>query len=245
MSRSAGSFADFFPAAPSVIQQKQKKAALGHQQRKPRSSESSRAEDNHVNGSSRSPHPTATQPSLARLAASLTDHAADDEDKSQLNGELRDMLDGVGSASSLNSVVSSVFSNSAPTENAMHHTTGIGSLALTPLTIVESSPPEKAPSPQKDAIKPTKSLTNGGASSGRQESDNAAAISHTNAAIERTRFHKRLLPRPGTGKVKGVRTVYDPELDHKLATKDKKTVKPRYKQFGEEVCGQGRCTVQT
>jgi len=40
---------------------------------------------------------------------------------------------------------------------------------------------------------------------------------------------------PLLGESRGTKIVYDPELDEKLALKDKRKVKPRYRSFGEEV----------
>lgn len=41
--------------------------------------------------------------------------------------------------------------------------------------------------------------------------------------------------RPPQGHVKGFRCLFDPELDETIPTKERKKLKPRYKNFGEEV----------
>jgi len=40
---------------------------------------------------------------------------------------------------------------------------------------------------------------------------------------------------PGPGEPRGEKIVYDPDLDSKLAMKDKRKVKPRYEPLAEEV----------
>jgi len=40
---------------------------------------------------------------------------------------------------------------------------------------------------------------------------------------------------PPAGKSRGMKLLYDPDLDPDLAVKDKRKAKPRYGSFGEEV----------
>lgn len=232
MSRQAGSFADFFPAAPSVIQQKQKKAALDRQQRKSRSSEPTRADDALTNGSTFSPHSSVPQ-SLMQYAATFPQNPSDQDDRDPLNGELGDMLNGVGSASSLNSVGSSIFSNPVHNENGQHRGTGLGSLTLTPLTTHESSPPEKMSSPDKCLVNSIKPHLNGGGFRNSNESVTATAIEQPGIAAVPS--NNPIQARPGPGQAKGQRASYDPELDFHTTSKERRKGKPKYKKFGEEV----------
>jgi len=242
MSRSAGSFADFFPAAPSVIQQRQKKAALDRQHGKSRTSEPTRVEDTRTDGPALPDHPASTHTN-AHNAAEFTNGTSDHEGKYHLTGEAGDMLNGVGSASSLNSVVSSVFSNPTHAENGHHNGVGLGSLALTPLTNHESSPPEKISSPRKNGINHAQPQALGARPGSLAQQNVTAGPQWIKTESDLPLQSTRIQTRPGHGHAKGVKAVYDPELDTKISSKEKRKLKPRYKKFGEEVCWKW-CAVQ-
>jgi len=242
MSRSAGSFADFFPAAPSVIQQRQKKAALDRQQGKPRSSEPTRAEDTLAQGPVSSSY-TASTHTNPQQVADFPNGTSDHEDKYHLNGEGGDMLNGVGSASSLNSVVSSVFSNPTHAENGHLHGPGVGCLALTPLTNHESSPPEKMPSPRKNGVHPAKTQASDVRPGSFTQHNAAASPQWTKTEPNLPPPSTRVQVRPGHGQAKGSKATYDPNVDDNLTPDEKRRSRPKYKKFGEEVCWKW-CTVQ-
>lgn len=144
-----------------------------------------------------------------------------------------DVLNTVGSASSLSSTASSVFSNTI----ASHAPDGTLSnmSALTPLTNAESSPSNgKMPSPRS-----TK-RTYDDMRNGETDSPFLASIADSRAASRtitpvQTPPENKLQARPGPGEVKGLKITLDPVLDHKVSSKERKTLKPTYREFGAEV----------
>ncbi|KAK4979439.1 histone methyltransferase set1 [Elasticomyces elasticus] len=135
-----------------------------------------------------------------------------------------DVLNGIGSASSLASNASSIFS--APSSRHL------GASSLTPLTNTDSSPPSKTADPRLNK-KPYGSMS----------ASNGLLVGATTALPPR--HSRNLTPepsppqdrpslRPPQGEAKGYRAVYDPELDGKLSKDQKKKVKVRTKQFGAE-----------
>ncbi|KAF2149817.1 histone H3-K4 methyltransferase Set1 [Myriangium duriaei CBS 260.36] len=143
------------------------------------------------------------------------------------NGDPGDLLNGVGSASSLGSSATSVFSSSLPPN-------GINGKSVlwnsTPLTSSESSPP-KIFSPLPTGT-PGKSRLNGvthpdlAPISSRPQSTNATPLPSPP--------RDRKSARPPPGEIKGYRAVWDPELDGKLGKEEKRKMKPKLKQFGSE-----------
>ncbi|KAF2842648.1 histone H3-K4 methyltransferase Set1 [Patellaria atrata CBS 101060] len=209
MSR-ASAFEAFFPnAAPSVLQQKRKR--LQEQERWHEKTKGSPAHQENYQ-------------------SNTTSREDDDPPKS----ESGDLLNGVGSASSLASTVSSVFSSgghSAPNMSSYPGATA-NVHALTPLTNNDFSPPGKTSSPHtikphNDAMYIDNTLSQDIATANRSHStSNAITPIHTPP-------EPNLQARPGPGEVKGFRLTYDPELDEKLPPKDRRKVKARYKTFGE------------
>ena len=145
-------------------------------------------------------------------------------------------MNGVGSANSLSSSApSSVFSHpqldmSAATQYA---TGASGPPALTPVTNTESSPPAKMPSPR--AAKRTYDQMQNGVSPPRVHDASSQNASETITPIQ-TPPDPPKEARPGPKDVKGIKCTYDPELDEKLSSSDRKRYKARYKAFGAEVC---------
>jgi [histone H3]-lysine4 N-trimethyltransferase SETD1 len=243
MSRiSSGSFADFFPSAPSVLQQKRKRGAHDRHAKSP----------THANASScLTPPTTAGGPREQRHvphAEVVPKQELEQEGKgsSPEDNELRrrdtgDLLNGVGSASSLTSTASSVFSSN----NNGSATVGYKGLAsdlhaLTPITNAESSPPGKALSPRLANAYLEKVSLARSTNHDRREKDGIARGAAT-ITPNSTPPQVRLQARPGPGEVKGFKTTYDPELDPKLSSKDKKKAKVRRETFGQEVCNVVLC----
>lgn len=134
-----------------------------------------------------------------------------------------DMLRDVGSASSLASAASSVFthnSHAAAQNRKLSAPNG-----LTPLTNhTDHSSPPKGNSPRHSRT-----------AADMASLDGVVASSHvpaSNVTPERPR-RTQMLPPPGT--VKGYRAVWDPELDGKLSKEERKRATFRKRDFGAEV----------
>ena len=225
MSRN-GTFEGFFPSAPSVQQQKRKRAALDRERLE--------APPDGTTDGVRSPigiEPPAQHQNVKRpRLSSCTGH---DEHPNVIN-EPGDLLNGVGSASSLHSTTSSVFSNGGQVPGSNQYGAGNSSHAQTPLTAPESSPLDKTHTPHQS--KPL----NTSAPTGNAESE---------FPENQERQHQHLVPpcatnrierpsaRPGVGEIKGEKVVYDPDLDRKLSSKERRNpnLKVRYMKFGEKV----------
>lgn len=147
--------------------------------------------------------------------------------------ETGDLLNGVGSASSLASTVSSVFSHGGVPGMAPHSGVLAQNHTLTPLTTSDSSPPGKTLSPRSAKIVADHACA-------KDEDAPTMPGQGSNVASKTiTPMHtppeSRPQARPGPGEEKGAKLVWDPELDDKLSAKDKKRFKPKYKVFGVEV----------
>lgn len=149
-----------------------------------------------------------------------------DSDETQPS-ESGDLLRGLGSASSLTSTASSVFSNN---NNASAHTRHVSTAnGLTPLTSHTDSSPAKGNSPHVSA---DMAARNGAFSI--PSSHGPLASAHTPDLSAPPLLERRaMLPPPG--KAKGYRVVWDPELDGKLSKEERKRATPRKKEFGTEV----------
>ena len=229
MSRSSKGFADFFPTAPSVLQQKRSKASQDRRTHRP----------SHANPFQHShPLPTPPAPSEGELegSVSVTGHTNGDlngvprtltqDDNECSNG---DIAHEVGSASST-STASSVFS-AGPREVSMGYPGLQKSTSLTPLTNIDSSPrwngmhssPKRLPHDQH-----LSTIALGSPSTPPLSDSNNLGLDHELPS-------KRPHPRPGKGEIKGFKAMYDPDLDSALRGKEKKSRLAQYKPFGEEV----------
>ncbi|MCJ1477942.1 histone methyltransferase set1 [Lambiella insularis] len=237
MSRASKGFADFFPTAPSVIQQKRSRT-VQHRKR-PKSSadeepsSSALSASVHVNTENAAP----SGPPLAngtRIEGTVTEPSPPTQE--ELESIQGDLLNGVGSASS-SSTTSSVFSSHNHANGPSHGNGNRGHLlaTLTPLTNIDSSPPARNKSPP--------ALTKKTSHTGAHGHSDALSALPVDTEIEL--FSTTLTPisspgshhsnaRPGKGEPKGVRTVYDPDLDKKLTTKEKKGRKAQFVTFGEQ-----------
>ena len=239
MSRASKGFADFFPTAPSVLQQKRSRAA---QHRKRQQSPPVENIDSTSRGS-------------GITASEVTEVIADDGDLDHgphLNGTAceeamsdftpvvhdegdfahGDLLNGVGSASS-SSTTSSIFSTNHRTLGIANHGGVHQSTTLTPLTNTDSSPPGIHKSPSHNKLDSFINIGMG-TSARTPDSNHRAPTPEALTPISSPR-PDRSQARPAKGDVKGIKAVYDPELDKKLTSKERKGRKVQYKVFGEEV----------
>jgi histone-lysine N-methyltransferase SETD1 len=165
-------------------------------------------------------HNTSSDPRLP----SSNQYTSPDSDEMQ-HSDSGDLLRGIGSASSLNSTASSVFSHNS---NALAGNRK-ASLAngYTPLTNHSVSSPSKGDSPHH---------TKSGAA--MASSNGIAATSHlpttaTTPDLPTQTTRPQMLPLPGCQR--GVRCVWDPATDRKLSSEERKRAQPRHKVFGTEV----------
>ncbi len=224
MSRASGaSFAQFFPSAPRAAKDKAK--------------EREKVKSQGIDSPSFRP--------VADSKVSLSFPRADDAAVSRPGGEIKppppvngvaplaedneslqgDLLNGVGSASSHTSTVSSGFS--APAQQSNMSTLGgpRNVSSLTPLTNIESSP-VPAESPQyKSGLHTTdpNDLTNAIA-----VETNSALHAYPPVEAPHIPTDSRVYARDPNKGVKGIKCTYDPLLD-KTATKKAKAI---YKEFG-------------
>ncbi|KAI9810506.1 MAG: histone methyltransferase set1 [Phylliscum demangeonii] len=240
MSRAAAGFADFFPTAPAVLQQKQR---LRHRQAVLERQRAKTKADDHLRApvaESHSPTPATTAlpapaalshpepPSQGRPGAGrsrLDGPSPAVEEYEPLQG---DLLNGVGSASSHTSTASSIFSTLAAGSAPGLVSTA---LALTPLTNTESSPPGQSSSPPfsnaavaalKYGLRLDEPLFPTPLSNNLPTKDEGQA----QLSSGRRRF-ARLFKRP----VQGSKCTYDPELDKTITSKDRRKTKPVYEDF--------------
>ena len=239
MSRaSAAGFADFFPAAPRAAKNKAKE----------RQRTKSKALD------SPSITPVSAQQDGNAILRPRDESRQSDRGGDGINGAGSetaipalddndsppgDLLNGVGSASSHTSTISSVFS--APTATSTFG--GPSNLnILTPLTTDDSSPPGKAMSPQPSTTASATVLSRD------HDADRLSPKTHLAApqlqSPEQISLTSRIHIRDPNRGVKGEICTYDPWLDPKLVTEKekKKGGKPIYKSFGL-VCTQSAGSV--
>lgn len=222
MSRPVGSkFAEFFPTAPSVIQQRKISKSVEYSKTRPAGGDESSSHGLSKNSASRrapSPQISSTPRSTKHDLSSKTDVLPTSaEDLEQVTG---DLLNGVGSASST-STASSVFSSNL-THSAMSSTNGAHFNTLTPLTNSDGSPRGKI-------VSPTTENANFAAVGLNSVDPNPAVAAitpqHTPPAPRRTARE------PGFS-IKGSKCTYDPELDKSVPSRDKRKLKPTFTDFG-------------
>ena len=242
MSRSSKGFADFFPTAPSVLQQKRSKA-----------SEDRGRHYSIANTASHSSHaPSAARASfgggegegstLIKRNDGINNAAINSihhEENEYTNG---DVSHEVGSASST-STTSSVFSASRKEVGIANHNGVHNATSLTPLTNIDSSPRASGmPSSPKRTTqdkRATARLPPRSPLPGRLEEnvDSRMETASTPDSVESERTSPPTGPqaRPGKGEVKGYKIVFDPDADKSLKGKEKRNRTAEYKPFGEGV----------
>ena len=235
MSRSSKGFADFFPTAPSVIQQKRSNRAALHKRKETntdpdnpevsRPAEAIHASQDHGRSSKTStPYKSPVEGTVIEQSPAI--HYDSDTAPA-------DMLNGVGSASST-STASSVFSNHHQNLDVGSQDTTQQLPTLTPLTNTDSSPPmlNKTPPHEK-----RNALTMDVDRTARTPDSNLVAP--TPEALTPVSSPKLSHSKPSSsskhGDVKGFKMVYDPELDKKLSSKERRGRKVVTKDFREEV----------
>jgi [histone H3]-lysine4 N-trimethyltransferase SETD1 len=221
MSRPSGNkFADFFPTAPSVLQQRKASKTVLQKSRSELREEP--CEDAPSEKFSARSSAGGEESHLLRQPAQTENPkpecvSMNQDESEQFTG---DLLNGVGSASST-STASSVFS-STNLNSAMALSNGIHVHAMTPLTNADSSPPPKMISPiyEMDA-------GDSGATTIANSISAGAAMTP-----QRTPPATRKTARERGYVVKGSKVVYDPDLDKKVNAKDRKKMKAQFADFG-------------
>lgn len=226
MSRSStANFADFFPSAPRAAKNKAKERQRAKSKSLEAPKTSAAAEP--VAGTSASrEHPVAGHSEHSNGAASDATPAHIDDNES-VQG---DLLNGVGSASSHASTVSSVFS--LPAQNSIAPTSAApqSQSNLTPLTNTDSSPPDHPASPRVAKLLAS-SLPSSESKTNPEASHNSTNINGTSSTESGPQAMRVIMRDPERG-VKGKKCVYDPALDKNITSSERKKKKPIYKEFG-------------
>jgi histone-lysine N-methyltransferase SETD1 len=224
MSRAPGaSFAQFFPAAPRAAKDKAKEREKFKIQGVESPSITPVADTKTILSISRIDDAALSRPGR-ESSLPVTYTTLPQTEDNEIQG---DILNGVGSASSHTSSLSSVFS--AP---ALQNTTtfgGVGNVSsLTPLTNIDSSP-SAVPSPTqyKTVALGTSSVILGNE---KYISQDNILQAHYTMAVEAAP-EPRIYARDPNRSVKGTICTYDPLLD-RISSSDKKKSKPTYKEFG-------------
>lgn len=220
-------FEGFFPAAPSVQQQKRKRAALERERLE------AAAIGGIVNGASAATEKDVSmKPGIHHAKRQRLSSQSSPDDYSKVNGDSGDLLNGVGSASSHKSTASSVFSQNGATRNGAND----GSYTQTPLTVPEASPtgrstPHSTKTPDAANTTSDMNMNVNVSAGGDLESHEMKTGPSSSASIARPKA------RPGPGEKKGEKAVYDPTLDRNLNKEQRKNphLKTRYIKFGEKV----------
>lgn len=228
MSRSSKGFADFFPTAPSVLQQKKSKTA--HQRKRQDSLADARNAQTGSNRTTPADQHGGQQNSTV-LSGGDSDHVMVDAPpaiQDETEYPQGDLLNGVGSASST-STVSSVFSAKNRALDIANHR-GNPTTSHTPLTTASSSPPgmNKSPAHSKQESNPTIGQKTESKWTPPQNLQPPIAAS--------TSPDDQFQARPGLGRIKGIKVTYDPELDRSLNSKERRVRKAEYKDITDEVC---------
>ena len=226
MSRSNKNFADFFPTAPSVLQQKRSRPLPASRDTPSFTPRNGHAADVPVAPSaSLNDKIKPANFSTGSKGASRNAKSREDHDGAQV-----DIVHEVGSASSTSTGAESVFSTHQKNSVSALPSGAQKSTSLTPLTNIDSSPrPNGIHSPPKRM--PVENVYSLGFSPG---SPSAESVSNdTCSNLERTPQQQRKQARPGRGEVKGHQIIYDPTFDK---DKKKRTREPEFRPFGQEVC---------
>lgn len=233
MSRSSKGFADFFPTAPSVLQQKRSKASQDrrrHQSPSAGLSCSSSAlpgppasSDGEVEGD------TLANRTLNGHAGTMPNSLTHEENDIANS----DIAHEVGSTSST-STTSSIFSAANRDANMAHQDGPHKSTSLTPLTNTDSSPRANGNiSPPKRRIHDEHLSVENSALSPRDQLEGASIYQGIDPA--RAYLPPALSARPGKGEIKGFKAIYDPDLDKTLKGKEKRSRQVQFSPFGAEV----------
>ncbi|TAQ84538.1 hypothetical protein B7494_g7135, partial [Chlorociboria aeruginascens] len=225
MSRASGaSFAQFFPSAPRAAKDKakerEKSKSLNLDSPSIRPLADSQLPTPTPTISEIRPEHDASRPRANNTNAIYSTPTIEDNEVVQ-----GDTLNGVGSASSHTSTVSSVFS-APPQQSAMSTFGGSRYLSnLTPLTNTDSSPSRNT-SPKHAKISASAITPSGFADEAGNEYETP---SHSTIPTK-----PRVYARDPARGVKGIKCTYDPLIDPRLSEREKKKSKTIYKEFGLE-----------
>ena len=235
MSRSSKGFADFFPTAPSVLQQKRSKVSQGRRRHQSPSS----AQPCPSSALAAPPAPSDRE-GLGDTLPSRTPNGHLTTATNALTHEENDIVNSdtaheVGSTGST-STASSIFSTTNKDASMAHHDGPQKSTSLTPLTNTDSSPRANGNnSPPKRRVNDEHlSVENSALSPLREQLDGTSIYRDLNPL--RTQLPAAPSARPGIGEVKGFKAIYDPDLDKTLKGKEKRSRQVQFSSFGEEVC---------
>ena len=233
MSRSSKGFADFFPTAPSVLQQKKSRTA---QERKRQDSSGSshlagpshtrdRADQTHIDARKVDRgHGALVNGTIRDQSAPQAAPLTQDESESVAG----DLLNGVGSASST-STASSVFDASGRQQEAVQQKR-ILQTELTPLTSIDSSSPGRTHSPAY-----VKQETSSIAHNPHSQNTTSTAAQPPTSMPAKPDFTGMGGVRPGKSISKGSKITYDPELDKTISSKERRSRQPVYKEIVSDV----------
>jgi histone-lysine N-methyltransferase SETD1 len=226
MSRASGaSFAQFFPSAPRAAKDKAKEREKSKTQIAGSPSTRSLAENQSVQSGFRVENAAFTRFGVEANTPATDSAPPPAEDNESIQG---DILYGVGSASSHSSTISSVFSAPAQPTNMSTFGGSRNVSSLTPLTTSDSSPSRIASPNQYKSSAQTNSTSGFDATKSTHNDVPQAQIETAEQIPQEPRVYAR---DPNSG-IKGTICIYDPLLDRKLGSNEKKKGKPTYKEFG-------------
>ena len=231
MSRSSKGFADFFPTAPSVLQQKKTRHSQERKRRDQPSQHSSPPSSSHATATpieGGGSNDTSLANGIAPPQPTSDARQVTREETEFVQG---DLLNGVGSASST-STNSSVFSSRTRPADVTCQRRDIQQNTLTPITN-DGSPPStlnKSPSYAKQ----TQGV--GSSTIAKPSPDPTLPMTEEVSAMNLdSTTSTRARPRPGDGEHKGFKIDYDPELDKTLSSKERRSRKPQYHEIPDDV----------
>lgn len=206
-------FANFFPAAPRA--QREKATERERERSRAQSGADRDARSPPISSSSQPASHNGVKPDRSS-SSDAAHHPTDDNESIQ-----GDILNGVGSASSHASTASSVFSHASAINGPAHASNS----HLTPLT--------SAGSPSNSSNTVSKPQHPKQSQDGLKLGDsNPASAAYPTSISRRTGTASRVPARDPSRQTQGTKRTYDPLLDRKLSSAERKTAKPTYKNFG-------------
>lgn len=227
MSRAPGaSFAQFFPSAPRAAKDKAKEREKSKSQGIDSPSIRPVADTKATASYSRVDDSGSSRAAGESIPPALEAAVPQAEDNESLQG---DLLNGVGSASSHTSAVSSVFSAPGQQSNISAPGASRNMSSLTPLTNADSSPSRTTSPNQYKAAAPASNSTWFPTEKAVAQDD---VLEAQLPLADQPPQEPRVYARDPNKGVKGAICTYDPLLDRKLSSNEKKKAKPTYKEFG-------------
>ena len=233
MSRSSKGFADFFPTAPSVLQQKRSRSSQPSKDpAPPLSSDSQKIKPppslSSTHGAENIKPPSQVIGAKRNVRPNQQQNSSHEENEAVQP----DFTHEVGSASST-STTESVFSSNQKGAKVVQGSGQLNSTNVTPLTNIDSSPRTNGrQSPAKKSSRDHYSAT--GLSPGSPYGGTNAKLTWpTDVKVEENSQQTERQIRPGKGLAKGYKITYDPTTDRSAKSKSRE---PSYDPFGLEVC---------